>query len=93
MTASVKCLGSPGCSERDRELLILKGSCGWKAGSLSGNHVDGDPHPAETDKRHLNSVWNPRAEPQPQRGMGKSRRLKLTLILAQQNEGQESEIQ
>ena len=50
MTASVKCLGSPGCSERDRELLILKGSCGWKAGSLSGNHVDGDPHPAETDR-------------------------------------------
>ena len=41
-TASVKCLGSPGCSERYRELLLLKGSCGWKAGSLSGNHVDGD---------------------------------------------------
>ena len=49
-TASVKCLGFPGYSESDRETLLLQWSCGWKAGSLRGNHVDGDPHPAETDR-------------------------------------------
>ena len=90
-TASVKCLGFPGYSESDREPLLLKWSCGWKAGSLSGNHVDGDPHPAETDR----NIWTlgGTQEPSPSHRKGKSSRLNLTLLLAQQNEGQELESQ